>query len=694
MSDGPILTDRLDSWKEIASHLGRTVRTAIRWEQSKGLPVHRVPGGTRQAVFAYKSELNRWLESDFSPDGESLPPIELLPTISATEQGISRVASVRSKLSQGLEKSVSPALRIWPVWITVGTMILVAAIYASASLLYSHPIVLTGAVQLTSDGLEKVGLLTNGENLYFSEYRGGHVHLMMVSVDGGPIQPVPTSIMDVVPADISVDGKRLLAISMQDQSPQGDTELWVVSLPGGETARVGNIVCHSAAWSADGKRIAYLSHTDLFLANRDGSESRVLHSFDGIPQYLRWRPDGTSIRVAVSSSTNENGAFFDVELGKETNEDVAMVPLNLTVPGSSAFWTLDRWGNTLSVGQRKGELQALYQIHRAGALRPSTFALDSTNLRIQGYGYLALDPHSKKVFALGQTGVSQSGLPTRDRNIIVAFDPKSNAFRPFLPGLKAIEVNFDHRGNRIAYVSSEDRSLWISRADGSDARAIVAQADDIELPRWSPDDEWIAFMARVHDRPWRIFIIPSGGGTMREVAKGNDSQGAPTWSPDGKYISYGSVNCQKQETCAIHTINVATGEVMTIPGSHSLETARWSPDGRFIAALYPRGREVRLFDFVLRKWETISTDMTGNDLSWSPDSQYVYAIRPGGERPGVFRITVKTHEEETAVDLTNFAKMGVQLNTWFGLTPDGSILVQQADPSSEVYALEFRRNWP
>ena len=52
---------RLDSWKEIAAYLGRDVRTAIRWEHEKALPVHRVPGGKRHAVFAYTEELHAWL---------------------------------------------------------------------------------------------------------------------------------------------------------------------------------------------------------------------------------------------------------------------------------------------------------------------------------------------------------------------------------------------------------------------------------------------------------------------------------------------------------------------------------------------------------------------------------------------------------------------------------------------------------
>ena len=34
-------SDRLDSWKAIANHLGREVRTVQLWEKLEGLPVHR-----------------------------------------------------------------------------------------------------------------------------------------------------------------------------------------------------------------------------------------------------------------------------------------------------------------------------------------------------------------------------------------------------------------------------------------------------------------------------------------------------------------------------------------------------------------------------------------------------------------------------------------------------------------------------
>ena len=55
--------DRLDSWKDIAEYLGRSVRTVVRWADERGLPIHRVPGGKRHAVFAYSKEIDAWLVS-------------------------------------------------------------------------------------------------------------------------------------------------------------------------------------------------------------------------------------------------------------------------------------------------------------------------------------------------------------------------------------------------------------------------------------------------------------------------------------------------------------------------------------------------------------------------------------------------------------------------------------------------------
>ena len=52
----------LESWKEIAVHLRRNVRTCQNWERDLGLPIHRLDGSSKARVFAYPEELDRWRE--------------------------------------------------------------------------------------------------------------------------------------------------------------------------------------------------------------------------------------------------------------------------------------------------------------------------------------------------------------------------------------------------------------------------------------------------------------------------------------------------------------------------------------------------------------------------------------------------------------------------------------------------------
>src|SRR5215470_16800920 len=51
---------RLESWKEIAAHLGRDVTTVRRWEKREGLPVYRLQHSKLGSIYAYTSELDAW----------------------------------------------------------------------------------------------------------------------------------------------------------------------------------------------------------------------------------------------------------------------------------------------------------------------------------------------------------------------------------------------------------------------------------------------------------------------------------------------------------------------------------------------------------------------------------------------------------------------------------------------------------
>jgi TolB-like protein/Flp pilus assembly protein TadD len=53
-------SDRLDSWKEIATYLRKDVRTVQRWEKNEGLPVYRHQHDKLGSVYASRAELDSW----------------------------------------------------------------------------------------------------------------------------------------------------------------------------------------------------------------------------------------------------------------------------------------------------------------------------------------------------------------------------------------------------------------------------------------------------------------------------------------------------------------------------------------------------------------------------------------------------------------------------------------------------------
>jgi hypothetical protein len=104
-----INTEVLNSWKEVATYLGRGVRTVQRWEQELGLPVRRPRGKSRSAVIALKSDLDRWLKeapTDLKLQAEQVehkiginPPKEIrLPVIMPNLHGCTSTLTSRAHL--------------------------------------------------------------------------------------------------------------------------------------------------------------------------------------------------------------------------------------------------------------------------------------------------------------------------------------------------------------------------------------------------------------------------------------------------------------------------------------------------------------------------------------------------------------------------------------------------------------------
>jgi Tol biopolymer transport system component len=121
-----------------------------------------------------------------------------------------------------------------------------------------------------------------------------------------------------------------------------------------------------------------------------------------------------------------------------------------------------------------------------------------------------------------------------------------------------------------------------------------------------------------------------------------------------------------------------------VPGSEGLWTARWSPDGRYIAALTEDSRSLMLLDFRALKWTKVLTLGQILDLRWSRQGKSIYltAAPPEGE-PALFRVKIPGHQPERLTGMGNTSPSG-----WLGLAPDDSPLLVRQVSGEEIYALE------
>jgi len=139
---------RLDTWKEIGAFFGRDERTVKRWETTRGLPVHRVPGAGRANVYAYTDELAEWLhgakiagEHDSDAHGEALnggaggaeeePSAESGSPAGSDGQAMEGFVDRRvGERRSGSHRSVQQ--RSWPAgrYLAILTVVLVAALLA------------------------------------------------------------------------------------------------------------------------------------------------------------------------------------------------------------------------------------------------------------------------------------------------------------------------------------------------------------------------------------------------------------------------------------------------------------------------------------------------------------------------------------------------------------------------------------
>ena len=216
---------RLDSWKEIADYLGRDVRTVIRWEKDKGLPVRRLPGGKRQSVFAFAAEIDAWLRQHDEALNTSGPPSALADDLIPSSADSGADSGTRKRHFFVAIVSVGTlALLVFLAWFTLRSR-QPSAIPASASEVYFETPsgrlrFLRSNLDLGVQGYQFAAADLNhdgAQDLIFSSSSGDVVGVMLGRGDGTFLParlsgPCPQSDFLTI-ADFNRDGHPDIAVS-------------------------------------------------------------------------------------------------------------------------------------------------------------------------------------------------------------------------------------------------------------------------------------------------------------------------------------------------------------------------------------------------------------------------------------------------------------------------------------------------
>ena len=557
---------------------------------------------------------------------------------------------------------------------------IIALLICGAAVRFFMPVTpprITGSTQLTHEGKNPCCVVTDGSRVYFDEDQNAQA-IAQASLNGGELSIIPSAVKNLYIWDISPDHSQLLAgVGLVDPA----SPAWILSLPSGSPHRLGNIAANgdnaAMSYSRDGRKLVFAKGSEIWISNSDGSSPQRIASLPARAVAPTFSPDGKRIRFTIGNFVTNTFSLWEIRVDGSGLHQLLKGWHN-PPQECCGLWTPDGRHYIFQSNLGRQVYGDLFVVGDSGDIfQKSREPVQLTFGPLLFYNS-AITPDGKKLLVQG----------LQSRGELVRYDAGSKQFLPFLGGVAITDVAYSRDGKWMAYVNLVDQTLWRSHPDGSDRIQLTFPPERAALPRWSPDATQLAYMSLQKGKQWKVFLISAQGGTPEQLISGDNPESDPTWSADGAQLAFGTGVVGVSQNSEIKIVNIRTHKVATIPGSSDLFSPRWSPDGRYLAALEFRmvATKLVLYDFRTQKWSDWVSDPDGVTYpAWTSDGQYVEYTNFIAACKRVKR--GDTHPE-VLFSLKDFKAYWTQFGTWSNNGPGDSRLFLRDASTEEIYALD------
>jgi Tol biopolymer transport system component len=507
--------NRLDSWKEIAAYLGRSVRCVQQWEAEYGLPVHRLNYDKKASVYAYKEALDAWRiarEKHLEPPASPVPERAAHGRYHALTRLV--IAAIILSIAGGIVyiKSVSgrPGARqisIRPLAIASGTEMMPAFSPDGTRIAYvwdggqpEDTPIFERSIYVKQVDADKTVRITDGQQDFFPQW----------SPDGRLISFCRPPQILVVPAI----GGRELALGQITWGGIGPLQAW--------TGDSGGVI------SSDKDPVGRQSPLWFFPLDMSGRTQITDPPAGSVDLTPAVSPDGRTLAFTRNSASLANNIFLLPLEGHRPAGPLRQLTFNQSTTYFYLTWAPD--SRSLYCLRSRPD-PAVIRIAVTGAESVETIPQILPSVT----NFLAASPHGNKLAwstAVYDVDLWRARLPSEGTRS----SPHTRIARTTL-GEQEAALSPD--GSMLVFLSGRDggNSLWLSAGDGTNPS--VFESRKAHHPSWSPDGKLIAY--ELFDRGGvDIYVKPVRQGAGWRATDDPSEAQRPVFSRDGRWIYFSS----------------------------------------------------------------------------------------------------------------------------------------------------------